>query len=252
MAVAPTPSGTRWYKRAVTAGAAAVAIRLAVGGWLFFSRKTHALTEKDTIVLADYTNTTGDPVFDDALKQAVSVQLGQSPFLNILPDQTVRERLRYMGRSPNDRLSQDVALELCLRAGSKAVLAGSIASLGSQYVIGLNAVNCQTGQSLGQEQVQAARKEDVLKAVGDASTRLRGKLGESLSSIQKYDVPVFDATTSSLEALKDLRLGFKAAFEKGDAEAICLLYFALRPSLKTSQRPAFPGSPRRSAARTIR
>ena len=171
-------------------------------------------------MLADFTNTTGDPVFDDALKQAVSVQLGQSPFLNILPDQTVRERLRYMGRSPNDRLSQDVALELCLRAGGKAVLAGSIASLGSQYVIGLNAVNCQTGQSLAQEQVQAARKEDVLKALGDASTRLRGKLGESLSSIQKYDVPVLDATTSSLEALKDLRLGFKTAFEKGDAEAI--------------------------------
>jgi serine/threonine protein kinase/tetratricopeptide (TPR) repeat protein len=220
VALTPTPSQTGWYKRAVAAGATAVAIGLAVSGWLFFSRKTHALTEKDTIVLADFTNTTGDPVFDDALKQAVSVQLGQSPFLNILPDQTVRERLRYMGRSPNDRLSQDVAQELCQRAGSKAVLAGSIASLGSQYVIGLNAVNCQTGQSLAQEQVQAARKEDVLKALGDASTRLRGKLGESLSSIQKYDVPVFDATTSSLEALKDLRLGFKTSFEKGDAEAI--------------------------------
>ena len=220
VAATPTPSRTRWYKRAVTAGVATVAVGLAVVGWLFFSGKTHALTEKDTIVLADFTNTTGDPVFDDALKQAVSVQLGQSPFLNILPDQIVHERLRYMGRSPNDRLSQDVAQELCQRAGSKAVLAGSIASLGSQYVIGLNAVNCQTGQSLAQEQVQAARKEDVLKALGGASTRLRGKLGESLSSIQKYDVPVFDATTSSLEALKDLRLGIKTSFEKGGAEAV--------------------------------
>jgi serine/threonine protein kinase len=218
-AAAATSSRIHGY-RALMAGAAAVVIGLAVGGWLFYSRKAHALTEKDTIVLADFTNTTGDPVFDDALKQAVSVQLGQSPFLNILPDQTVREHLRFMGRSPNDRVSQEVAQELCQRAGSKAVLAGSIASLGSQYVIGLNAVNCQTGQSLAQEQVQAARKEDVLKALGDASTKLRGKLGESLSSIQKYDVPVFDTTTSSLEALQDMRLGIKTSFEKGEADAI--------------------------------
>jgi len=217
---AATSSRIHRYNRTLMAGAAAVVIGLAVGGWLLFSRKAHALTEKDTIVLADFTNTTGDPVFEDALKQAVSVQLGQSPFLNILPDQTVRERLRFMGRSPNDRLSQEVAQELCQRAGSKAVLAGSIANLGSQYVIGLNAVNCQTGQSLAQEQVQAARKEEVLKALGDASTKLRGKLGESLSSIQKYDVPVFDTTTSSLEALKDMRLGIKTSFEKGDADAI--------------------------------
>jgi tetratricopeptide (TPR) repeat protein len=208
------------YNPVLMAGAAAVLIGLATGGWLFFSRKAHALTEKDTIVLADFTNTTGDPVFDDALKQAVSVQLGQSPFLNILPDQDVREHLRFMGRSPNDRVSQEAAQELCQRAGSKAVLAGSIASLGSQYVIGLNAVNCQTGQSLAQEQVQAARKEDVLKALGDASTKLRGKLGESLSSIQKYDTPVFETTTSSLEALRDMRLGFKTSFEKGQADAI--------------------------------
>jgi tetratricopeptide (TPR) repeat protein/predicted Ser/Thr protein kinase len=216
-ALAPIARKRPWR----TLAAAAVFVVALLAGTLFFhGRKAHALNETDTIVLADFSNSTGDAVFDDALKQAVSVQLEQSPFLNILPDQRVREVLGLTGRSPNDRLTQEVAQEVCQRAGSKAVVAGSIASLGSQYVIGLNAVNCQTGQSLAHEQEQAARKEDVLKALGDASTKLRGKLGESLSSIQKYDVPVFDATTSSLEALKDLRLGFKTSFEKGDAEAI--------------------------------
>jgi tetratricopeptide (TPR) repeat protein/predicted Ser/Thr protein kinase len=216
-ALAPVAQKKPWRALAV----AVVFVVALVASTLFLhARKAHALNDTDTIVLADFSNSTGDAVFDDALKQAVSVQLEQSPFLNILPDQRVREVLSLTGRSPNDRLTQEVAQEVCQRAGSKALVAGSIASLGSQYVIGLNAVNCQTGQSLAQEQVQAARKEDVLKALGDASTKLRGKLGESLSSIQKYDVPVFDATTPSLEALKDLRLGFRTSFEKGDAEAI--------------------------------
>ena len=213
----PTARKARWK---VLAAAAALVAALATGALFFHNRKAHALNETDTIVLADFANSTGDPVFDDALKQAVSVQLGQSPFLNILSDQAVREHLRFMGRSPNDRVTQEVAQELCQRANSKAVLAGSIASLGSQYVIGLKVVHCETGQALAQEQVQAARKEDVLKALGDASTKLREKLGESLSSIQKYDVPIFDATTSSLEALKDVSVGARMISEKGDAAAI--------------------------------
>ena len=208
---------SRWNVFAVTGAAIVV---LAFGALFFHSRKAHALNETDTIVLADFSNSTGDPVFDDALKQAVSVQLGQSPFLNILPDQAVREHLRYMGRSPNERVTQEVAQELCQRTNSKAVLAGSIASLGSQYVLGLKVVHCDTGQALAQEQVEATRKEDVLKALSDASTKLRGKLGESLSSIQKYDIPISDVTTSSLEALKDMSVGARMIAEKGDAAAI--------------------------------
>jgi eukaryotic-like serine/threonine-protein kinase len=214
---ASSTRSSRW-KVFVVAGAAIVV--LAFGALFFHNRKAHALNETDTIVLADFANSTGDPVFDDALKQAVSVQLGQSPFLTILPDQAVREQLRFMGRSPNERVTQEVAQELCQRTNSKAVLAGSIASLGSQYVLGLKVVHCDTGQALAQEQVEAARKEDVLKALGDASTKLRGKLGESLSSIQKYDIPVGNVTTSSLEAIKDLSVGIRMISEKGDAAAI--------------------------------
>ena len=210
-----TSSQARPYKRTAMAASAVAVIGLVVSGWLFYSRKAHALNETDTIVLADFANSTGDSVFDDALKQAVSIQLAQSPFLNILPDQKVREELRLMGRPPNDRVTQEVAQEVCQRAGSKAVLVGSIANLGSQYVIGLKTVNCQTGESIAQEQVQAARKEDVLKVLGDASTKLRGKLGESLSSIQKYDVPIFDVTTSSLQALKDLSPGLENRGREG-------------------------------------
>jgi predicted Zn-dependent protease len=147
--------------------------------------------------------------------------------LNILPDQAVRDQLRLMGRSSSDRLTPEVAQDLCQRAQAKAVLAGSIAPLGSQYVIGLNVLNCQTGQSLAQEQVQAERKEDVLKALGDAATRLRGRLGESLSSIQKYDTPIRNITTSSLEALKAFSLGTQMISEKGDAEAIPLFKRAI-------------------------
>jgi tetratricopeptide (TPR) repeat protein len=214
----------RWKALAV---GAALALAVAAGALFFHSRKAHALNETDTIVLADFANSTGDPVFDNALKQAVSVQLAQSPFLNILPDQAVRDHLRRMGRSPDDRVTQEVAQEICQRVGSKAVLAGSIANLGSQYVIGLTVVHCETGQALAQEQVQAARKEEVLKALGEASTTLRKKLGESLSSIEKHDVHIIDATSSSLEALKDFSLGARMIGEKGDAEAIPLFKRAI-------------------------
>jgi predicted Zn-dependent protease len=220
------PGGRRGIRGIVIAAAVTVLVALAVGSY-FYLHRVPKLTDKDTIVLADFTNTTGDPVFDDALKQAASVQLAQSPLLNILPDQAVRDQLRLMGRSSSDRVTPEVAQDLCQRAQAKAVLAGSIAPLGSQYVIGLNVLNCQTGQSLAQEQVQAERKEDVLKALGEAATKLRGRLGESLSSIQKYDMPIRNVTTSSLEALKAFSLGTQMISEKGDAEAIPLFNRAI-------------------------
>jgi serine/threonine protein kinase/tetratricopeptide (TPR) repeat protein len=202
-------------------------IALAFVGLRYFPRKTSALTAADTVVLADFANSTGEPVFDDALKQAVSVQLAQSPFLNILPSQKVREQLRFMRRSPSDPVTVEVAQEVCQRASGKAVLAGSIAKLGSQYVVGLNAVNCQSGESFAQTQTQVARKEDVLKALGGQSTKLREKLGESISSIRRFDVPIHDATTTSLEALKDVSLGVKAFSEKGDADAVPFFQHAI-------------------------
>src|SRR5215471_15768417 len=180
--VAPVqPLATQWWKWIAPPAAAIV---LLASLWFFHSRRAAALTEKDTIVLADFANSTGDAVFDDTLKQGLSVGLAQSPFLNILPEQKVRETLGMMGRSAGERVAGEVARDICQRTGSKALIAGSIASLGSQFVIGLQAVNCRSGEALAQEQVQAVRKEEVLKALGEASTKLRGKLGESLSTVQ--------------------------------------------------------------------
>ena len=187
-----------------------------VVGVYFFLHRGRALTEKDTIVLADFVNSTGDPVFDDALKQALSIQLSQSPFLNILPDRKVADTLRLMGHAPGERVSNDIAIEICERTASKAMLAGSIAPLGSQYLIGVKAVNCSSGESLAQEQVQAAKKEEVIKALGNAATSLRQKLGESLSSIRKFDTPIAEATTPSLDALKAYSEGWKTEFQIGD------------------------------------
>jgi serine/threonine protein kinase/tetratricopeptide (TPR) repeat protein len=186
----------------------------------FHSRRAAALTEKDTIVLADFDNKTGDPVFDETLKQALVVDLGQSPFLNILSDRKVAATLRLMGRPPEQRVTGEVARELCQRVGSKAMLAGSISSLGNSYVIGLNAINCATGDALVEKQVQARAKEDVLKALGDAATELRGKLGESLASVQKFSTPIEEATTSSLEALKAYSMGRRVLWANGDVPAI--------------------------------
>ena len=184
------------------------------------SRKSAKLTEHDMIVVADFANTTGDPVFDDTLKQALSVELKQSPFLSVLSDQRVNDTLRLMGRSPGERLNEATAREVCQRTQSAAVLAGSISSLGSDYVLGLKAVNCRNGDALAQEQVQATRKEDVLKALDQATTKLRTAFGESLSTIQKYDTPIAEATTSSLEALKAYSLGIKALREQSAFAAI--------------------------------
>ncbi|MGB6027691.1 MAG: hypothetical protein WA254_21165 [Candidatus Sulfotelmatobacter sp.] len=171
------------------------------------------------MVLADFDNTTGDSVFDDALKQALAVQLGQSPFINILSDRKVGETLRLMGSQPGTRITPEVAKELCVRTGSKAIVLGSISNLGGQYVIGVNAVGCSNGDTLAEEQEEATGKPDVLKALDKAADNLRTKLGESLASVQKFDVPV-EATTPSLEALKAYSMGITTGRTKGDAEAI--------------------------------
>ena len=218
-AMAPSSRKT-WKLIAITAAVVAAAI----GGVLFLrSRQVSALTEKDTLVLADFANTTGDPVFDGTLKQALGVDLEQSPYLLVIPQSRVQQTLGFMGRQPNERLTNDVARELCQRVGSKAMLSGSIASLGSQYVLTLNAISCQTGDSLSQEQAEEASKEQVLAALGGAVSKMRGRLGESLASIQKYDVPINQVTTASLEALKAFALG-NAEFDQ-EREIQSLTYY---------------------------
>jgi serine/threonine protein kinase/tetratricopeptide (TPR) repeat protein len=208
---------TRWI---AIAAIAVVVVALGGGAWLYFARRAQALTEKDTIVLSDFTNTTGDAIFDDTLKTALNVSLRQSPFLNVLSDSEVAKTLQQMTRPASTKLTPEVARELCQRAGSKAYLAGSIGSLGSQYVLALKAVNCRSGDTLAEEQVTAASKERVLDTLGEGATKLRGELGESLATVQKLDVPLEQATTSSLEALKAYSLGNKAQNEKGDAAAL--------------------------------
>jgi eukaryotic-like serine/threonine-protein kinase len=187
---------------------------LAVGGY-FYLHRTPKLSDKDTIVLADFANSTGDAVFDDTLKTALNVSLRQSPFLNVLSDSQVASTLQLMTRPASTKLAPDVARELCQRAGSKAYVDGAIGSLGSEYVLALKAVNCQSGDTLAQEQVTTASKEKVLNTLGETASKLRGELGESLASVQKFDVPLSEATTSSLEALKAYSLGEKAFREKG-------------------------------------
>jgi eukaryotic-like serine/threonine-protein kinase len=210
-----------------------------VGGGLYYrSRQGKRLTEKDTIVLADFVNRTGDAIFDDTLKTALNISLRQSPFLNVLPDSQVAKTLQLMTRPAGTKLAPEVARELCQRSGSKAYLAGAIGSLGSQYVLGLKAVNCQSGDTLAEEQVTATAKEKVLDVLGEAASKLRSELGESLATVQKFDVPLAEATTSSLEALKAFSLGGKAYYEKGVAQA--LLYhqraIALDPNFAMAYR----------------
>jgi DNA-binding winged helix-turn-helix (wHTH) protein/tetratricopeptide (TPR) repeat protein len=197
-----------------------VVVGLTVGGWWFFSRKTHALTEKDSIVLADFTNTTGDPVFDGTLRQGLEVQLEQSPFLRIISDQQIRLTLQMMDQNPDARLTPVIAREICQRAGSAAVLDGWIAQIGTQYLLTLKAVNCVNGESLTSTEAQASDKNHVLDALGNTASQIRNKLGESLSTIQKFDTPLEQATTPSLEALKAYSLGMKTWEAKGDSEAI--------------------------------
>jgi serine/threonine protein kinase/tetratricopeptide (TPR) repeat protein len=212
LAVAPPPvwEGRRrpqpldWRKYVAVAAVVLIAGLVGVSVLL---RRSRALTERDFILLTDFVNTTADPVFDGTLKKALAVDLSQSPYLNVFPDGKVRKTLQFMGRSPDDRVTTDIGREVCQRNGIKAMLSGSISNLGRQYVISLDAVNAGTGESLAQEQVQAESKEQVLNALHQAGTRLRGKLGESLGSLEKYDKRLSEATTSSLDALKALSLG---------------------------------------------
>ena len=216
----PEAPATGWEKLWKIAVPALLVASLGGGGLYFRSHQSKRLTEKDTIVLADFTNTTGDPVFDDTLETGLRVSLRQSPFLNMLSDSEVAKTLQLMTRLPGTKLTSDVAGELCLRASSKAYIAGAIGSLGTEYVLGLKAVNCQSGDILAQEQVTASSKEKVLDALGTAASKLRAELGESLATVQKFDVPLQQATTPSLEALKSLSLGRRAGNEKGDEAAL--------------------------------
>ena len=200
---------------------------LAGAGYFYSAHHAPKLTEKDTIVIGDFANSTGDPIFNDTLKQALGVSLRQSPFLNVLSDDRVAGTLKMMTRPVDTQLTPEVAREVCQRADSKAYIAGSIASLGGQYVVGLKAVNCLNGDVLAQEQARAAGKEKVLDALGEAATSLRTQLGESLASVQKFDTPLPQETTSSLEALKAYSLGQKAAFEKGPTAALPFFQHAI-------------------------
>jgi serine/threonine protein kinase len=215
--VAAPPHHFKW---AAIAGAAVVVGGLTLAGWLYFARRAGALTNKDTMVLSDFDNKTGDAVFDDTLRQGLSVQLEQSPFLSMISEGKINQTLKLMGHTAGERLTPEVTREICQRTGSKAMLTGSIAGLGNQYVIGLKAVNCQSGDLLAEAQEQAAGKEGVLKALDEAAVRLRSKLGESLSTVQEYATPLADATTPSLEALKAFSLARKMRLAKGETAAL--------------------------------
>ena len=226
------------YHLYIWLAAAVIVAAAAVGLFRHFRRPGFQITSRDTIVLADFANTTGDTVFDDALKTGLNVSVRQSPFLNVLPDSEVAKTLQQMTRPASAQLTPEVAREVCQRAGSKVYVAGSIGRLGSQYVLGLKAVNCQNGDMLAQEQVTAASKDKVLDALGDAASKLRGELGESLATVQKFDVPLDQATTPSLEALKALSLGRKASDEKGPAAALPYDHRAIEldPNFATAYR----------------
>jgi eukaryotic-like serine/threonine-protein kinase len=214
-----TPSSKSW--KIPAAIGITVLIAALIGAGLFFrSRNNGSLTEKDTAVLADFVNTTGDAVFDGTLKQALAVQLEQSPYLNLLPESRIHEALHFMGRKPDERITNDVAREICLREGAKAMLTGSIASLGTHYVITVSALNAQNGDVLARAEVEADSKEQVLKSLDKAASDLRGKLGESIGSVQKFATPLEQATTSSLEALQAYSIGQTAHETLNDSKAI--------------------------------
>ena len=213
----PARKSIRW---AMVTAAIVLVIGLVVGGWLVFTRRAHALTEKDTVVLADFTNTTGDAVFDGTLRQGLSVQLEQSPFLSIISDQQIQQTLRMMDQKPDAKLTPDIARELCQRTESAAVLDGSIAQIGTQYLLTVKAVNCENGESLASTEAQASDKNHVLDALGKTAMEIRNKLGESLSTVQKFDTPLEQATTPSLEALKAFSSGEQVVNATGSAAAI--------------------------------
>ncbi len=209
------PAKLGWYIAAVV-----LVALLAAGGFYYRSRHNKPLTNRDTVVLADFSNSTGDAIFDDTLKTALSVALNQSPFVNVLSENKVAETLQEMTRAAGTKVTPELAREVCMRAGSKAYIAGSIGSLGSEYVLGLKAVNCQNGNTLAQEQITASSKERVLDVLGTSVSKLRSDLGESLATLQRFDVPLEQATTPSLEALKAFSLGQRADREKGPGAAL--------------------------------
>jgi DNA-binding winged helix-turn-helix (wHTH) protein/tetratricopeptide (TPR) repeat protein len=218
----PTPLKDQTVSKRNILRAAVIGLSLVMvltAGAVFYFPHPTKLTEKDTIVLADFSNTTGDAVFDDTLKQALTTELGQSPFLNVLPDRRTNDVLRMMGRPTGERVTADTGREICLRTGSKALLAGAISSLGSRYLLDLTAVACGSGETLAKTEAEAANKEDVLKALSRTASSLRSKLGESLPSVQKFDVPI-EATTISLEALKNYSMGARVGWTEGDAASI--------------------------------
>jgi serine/threonine protein kinase/tetratricopeptide (TPR) repeat protein len=216
-AIVPPPASRR---RWLLAAAALVLAAVAAGGAFFYSHRANALTEKDFILLTDFTNTTGDSVFDGTLKQALAVQLEQSPFLNVYPQERVREALRYAGRSPDDRVTVPVARDICQREAIKAILTGSISSMGSNYVVSLEALNCRTGDTIARQQAEAASKEKVLQALGTAAKEIRGPLGESVTSIEHFNAPIEQATTSSLEAMKAYAMADEKRAREGDLPSL--------------------------------
>jgi len=225
-AMMPQPPWWRSKALAWVGIAAAVVIAATLATW-WQMRRTPVLTERDTILITDFVNTTGDPVFDGALKQGLATHLEQSPYLNIYPEESARQTLQLMSRNPDEPITKTLARDICQRQGIKAILSGSIAPMGNNYVIGLEALNCQTGEPLAREQVQAESKEQVLATLGDAASSLRSKLGESLASIQEYDRPLDEATTSSLEALKAYSAGKAEAYRGVDIAAMPFLERAI-------------------------
>ncbi len=209
----------RRYLIASSATVLAVVVLVAAGLY-YRTKQTRPITAKDTIVVADFTNSTGDGVFDDTLKEALAIQLEQSPYLNVLSDRRVSSILRMMGHPPNQSLTHDVAREVCLRSNSKALLEGSISKLENHYLIGLKALNCQTGDRVASAEAEATSRDDVLKRLGEAGNELREKLGESMGSVKRFNTPLDEVTTSSLEALKSYSIGRSMQRVKGDAESI--------------------------------
>ena len=203
---------------------AAATLILAAGGFFFWQQRGRAkqLTDKDTIVLADFKNTTGDPAFDEVLREGMAVQLEQSPFLSMISDQRIRKMLALMKQSPDAKLTPEIAQEVCARSGSAAVLEGSLAAVGSQYVLGFRAKNCRNGDILDDEQVQVAKKEEVLNALSQIAGRFRTRVGESLAMVKEHEIPLIEATTASLEALQAYSEAQAVNVSKGSGAAIPL------------------------------
>jgi eukaryotic-like serine/threonine-protein kinase len=222
------PPAAQTSKRGIWYTLAALLVIAAALGIFLHGRKSQSLTEKDSILPTDFVNTTGDAVFDGTLNQALAVQLEQSPYLNLVPESRIRESLQFMGRKPDEHITSDVGREICLRDGIKAMLTGSIASLGNHYAITLVAVNAQTGDSLAREQAEADSKEQVLKTLDQSATNLRKKMGESLASVQQFATPLEQATTSSLEALKEYSQGHAEHLKTDDSAAVPYLTRAVQ------------------------